>query len=316
MAKQKSPKTPEAAVPRKWTIAIRPTEAEGLRKITKIIGLNGGGFSVLTPYHKSKSGFIAKAPMDLFTLGARFFRWEEGINFTAEDRVKLSYHTDGFAQFSGENQGKIVSGRDEKTGEPKGIGLYTRALATPPVSGPSVGVVVWGIDQFEKAEETDNLLIFDPSDFYYRNCEPEEANLWTLSIYAFGSKSGIPPLKRESKTWRMLYQPHPITAGIQGTVIEMKVIHLKADGVYLGLYVERAVGQFPVPSGWILSGPGNYTQYQKGHALVAVYPRAPIPTKGSTPLDYNAQIHAPSHANKKNTVQQSRSRVKQSLALK
>lgn len=49
---------------RKWTIALRPAVGLGPRKITKIIGLNGDGFSVLTPYHKSRSGYLNKTPID------------------------------------------------------------------------------------------------------------------------------------------------------------------------------------------------------------------------------------------------------------
>src|SRR5580700_6160816 len=104
---------------RKWTIAIRPAVDSELRKITKIIGLNGDGFSVLAPYHKARSGFLYKHLMDLQTLGARHIYWNECVGFTAEDRAKLTYHVDGFAQFSSENPGKIISGRNPKTGEPK-----------------------------------------------------------------------------------------------------------------------------------------------------------------------------------------------------
>jgi hypothetical protein len=46
------PKKPDT----KWTVAIRPAAGKPLYKITKIISLNGVGFSVLTPYHKAHSG--------------------------------------------------------------------------------------------------------------------------------------------------------------------------------------------------------------------------------------------------------------------
>jgi hypothetical protein len=49
---------------RKWTIAMRPSEGQPLRKITKVIGINGDGFSVLAPYHKAKTGFLYKLPID------------------------------------------------------------------------------------------------------------------------------------------------------------------------------------------------------------------------------------------------------------
>ena len=53
------------SVNRKWTIAIRPVVDQKPRKITKILGLNGKGFSVVTPYHKARSGFLYKMLMPL-----------------------------------------------------------------------------------------------------------------------------------------------------------------------------------------------------------------------------------------------------------
>src|ERR1700677_305009 len=101
---------------RRWTIAIRPDgQATFARKITKIIGLNGEGFSVLVPYHRARSGFLFKVPVDpakVLKPGSSVVPWKACVAFTAEDRVKLSYHSDGFAQFSSEISGRITSGRD------------------------------------------------------------------------------------------------------------------------------------------------------------------------------------------------------------
>jgi len=271
---------------RKWTIAIRPASGEALRKITKIIGLNGDGFSVLAPYHKERSGYLFKHLMDLRSLGTRTMTWDEGVGFTAEDRVKLTYHTDGFAQFSGENPGKIISGRDSKTREPKGLGLLARSLKSPPISGPSAGIQVWGIEEFETPRDDEKLMTFEPNDTYYRKCTPSDANTWHLAIYAFPD-GGIPPLQFEDGQPVMLYQPHFITAGIQGAVIKLKMIHLPADELYLGIYVERFIGHYPVKSGWMLNGPGNYTQYQSGYVLHAVYPREAIPVEDRASIDRN-----------------------------
>jgi hypothetical protein len=222
--------------------------------------------------------------MDLQTLGTRKISWAESVGFTAEDRVKLTYHTDGFAQFSGENPGKIISGRDPKTGEPKGLGLLARSLTSPPTSGPSVGIQLWGIEQFESPRKDEELVIFESSDLYYRLCTPSDANTWHLAVYAFPS-AGIPPLRFEGEQAVMLYQPHHITAGIPGAVINLKMIYLPADKLYLGLYVECFVGRYPVESGWMLNGPGNYTQYQSGYVLHAIYPREAIPVQGRASLD-------------------------------
>jgi hypothetical protein len=269
---------------RKWTIGIRPAKGEAVRKITKIIGLNGKGFSVLTPYHKAKSGFLYKHRINLLPLGVSLFKWEECVGFTAEDRAKLTYHIDGFAQFSSEAQGKIISGRDPKTGEPKGLGIYARSLTSPSISGPSVGVQVWGIEEFDKADDEQDLIVFEPEDVYYRNSNSQTANSWALCIYAFPI-GVVPPLQFEGDQGVMWYQPHSITAGVPGAVIKIKAIRLLAEHMYLGLYVERFVIDVPVKSGWKLNGPGNYTQYQSGDVLSATYPRHEIPVEGAGSLD-------------------------------
>jgi hypothetical protein len=271
---------------RKWTIAIRPGAGEDLRKITKIIGLNGDGFSVLAPYHHARSGFLYKHLVDPQNMGTRNIPWGECVGFTAEDRVKLTYHVDGFAQFSSENPGKIISGRDARTGEPKGLGLFTHPLSVPIVSGPSVGVSVWGMDEFEKAEETEDLITFEPDEFYYRRSTPVDANGWHLAIYAFAVGT-VPPLRFQGKQGVMQYQLSPISAGVPGAIVELKTIHLPAEKLYLGLYVERWIGKLPVKSGWSLHGPGNFTRYQPGYVLQAIYPRDVIPVEGISALDRN-----------------------------
>jgi hypothetical protein len=181
---------------RKWTIAIRPSGGQPLRKITKVVDLNGDGFSVLAPYHKTKTGFLCKLPIDQskFKQGPNPVAWANTVAFTADDKVKLSYHTDGFAQFSGESTGRIISGIDPATGEPKGLGLFSNPLTSPITSGPSVGVTVWGMEEFEEAKEQDRPLMFEADEFYYRRCTPENANAWALSIYAF-PVDVVPPVR-------------------------------------------------------------------------------------------------------------------------
>src|SRR5438132_5182960 len=105
---------------RKWTLAIKREQDDRPRKITKIIGLNGGGFSVLAPYHKARSGILFKMPVDpekALKPGEWWVPHDELVPFNVDDRAKFSYHTDGFVQFSGENPGRIISGRDPVTGE-------------------------------------------------------------------------------------------------------------------------------------------------------------------------------------------------------
>jgi hypothetical protein len=131
-------------------IAVQTTAGVRPRKLTKVIGYGAGGFAVLTPYHQARSGFVGKIPVDYNKIGSFTIPKHDFIGFTAEDRVKLSYHPDGFVQFSGEVQGKVISGRDPSTGEPKGVGLLTQPLSNPILSGPSFGMTAWGAGRFRR----------------------------------------------------------------------------------------------------------------------------------------------------------------------
>lgn len=264
-----------------WTIAIRPKDGEPLRKITKIISLNGKGFSVLSPYHKAKEGYLVKQPVDprRRTAGVHDVTVDPHQRFSASDRVKLSYHTDGFAQFSGENKGKIISGRDPKTGKPKGLGLISRPFSSP----ASVGVTVWGIEAFDASDGAcDGLVKFEPSDFYYRNCSPEDADAWHLWVAVFPTNV-MPPLQYDGGR-AVLDAMLPMNSGCP---VRLKVLPLKRENVCIGAYVNRMISGFPsrCSSGWILHGPGDWNRYRKGHALVAFYPAEAIGPKPEQSLD-------------------------------
>jgi hypothetical protein len=268
---------------RKWTIGIRPAVGQRIRKITKIIGLNGDGFSVLAPYHKARSGHLSKMPVDPSKAGVYAVAESDMVNYTAEDRVKLSYHTDGFAQFSGETSGRITSGRDPITGQPKGLGLFTHPLKSPVWSGPSVGVTIWGIDDFEEASERDDVLAFEPSEFYYRGCTPDDANGWMLSIYAF--PIGVMPPVRFDQGRALIEVALEPLSGQLVSIVQLRVIHLPEEEVFLGLFVNRMMTSFSPQSGWILNGPGDFTRDQKGHVLMGMYPRGSTPVGSRGSLD-------------------------------
>jgi hypothetical protein len=257
---------------RKWTIAIRPAEGQPLRKITKIVGLNGGGFSVLAPYHKSKSGFLWKMPVDPSRVGPYAVPWKNVVTaYTADDRVKLSYHADGFAQFSSEFKGNIISGIDEKTGQPKGLGLFTNPLTSPIWSGGSAGVTVWGMDEFEEVGNSDKPIIFEPDEFYYRGCFPDDARAWKISIWAFPVHA-VPPV-RFVNGQAVLDVAAERLSGSLASVMRFKVLHLRKEKVFLGVNVHAINADFKVKSGWLFTGPGDYAAGRRGHVLMGSYPR-------------------------------------------
>src|SRR6202034_2676981 len=106
--------------------------------------------------------------------------WDETTFFSASERVKLSYHKDGFCQFSGERPGTITSGIDPSTELPKGVGIKSKPLSDPVLSGPSVGIAAWGLQDFEELTGSTASIIFEPEDAYYHEGTPSTSNTYML----------------------------------------------------------------------------------------------------------------------------------------
>jgi hypothetical protein len=236
-------------VDRKWTIAIRPSADQPLRKVTKIIGLNGGGFSVLAPYHKSKSGFLCKMPVDPSKKGIYKISWDKVTAYTADERVKLSYHTDWFVQFSGESSsgitsGGITSGIDPSTGEPNGLGLFPNPLTSPIWSGSSIGITVLGMDDFDEAQFSDNLIMFEPNEFYYRGCLCDEANAWIVSIWVFPVHV-VPPVRFFKGQAVLDVAAEPLNGNLL-SVMQFKLANLRNEKVFSCHIPSRSISISPL----------------------------------------------------------------------
>jgi hypothetical protein len=261
-----------------WTIAIRPAIGEKPRKITKVASLAGDGFSILVPHHKAKTGYLFKHPVNPDSGAPRFVAWDTAVAFTPRDSVKLSYHMDGFAEFSGNGPNQIGSSRDIVSEEVTGLGLFSAPLSRPIFSGPTVAITVHGIDQFELAEEHDQTLVFEPSDFYWRNCSPEDANAWMLAVYAF-PRSVRTPIRVDQNRSTIAVTLEPLNGPI-ASVVQLAALSFSQEKFLLGLCVNRLNGRFQSISGWVLYGPGNYSQDRRGHVLMGIYPRTEIPIAG------------------------------------
>jgi hypothetical protein len=264
------------------TIAIRTTIGSQPRKLTKVVGYGSQGFAVLMPYHEANSGWVGKVPVDYKKIGGSYISVDDLISFTAEDRVKLSYHPDGFAQFSGEVQGKVISGRNPKTGEPKGIGLMTQPLSNPIRTGPSFGVTAWGLDDFVELGKKEDALVFEPEDMYFRNCTQETANGFILEVFVFPKRYWAATRQRDGE-----YRLTLSFIGFEASygVIEMKVLDLPDQDILLAGFVSHFNVSFTTTSGWVLNGPGNHNDSGQGHVLFAIYPRQNASLINSSALD-------------------------------
>jgi len=271
-----------------WTVAIRPTAGAEPRKITKIVSLVDGGFSIVTPYHRARNGFLAKLPMPR-GVGPHFTPWSEGITFTVDNRVKLSYHADGFAQFSGEANDKIISGIDQTTGEPKGLGLHSNPLNTPTWRGAVAAITVWGIDDYLTAKDAPTgTIIFEQDECYYRRCSPNEADGWILTIHVFPKNPPLPVRFRNNFPFlHVASESNPFSP--LRYIVEYRLVDLQNSPVVLGLNLNRIVTEVVAKSGWMLSGPSEPgDEATKRYRLMAIYPRAEGQNASHGPLDRDA----------------------------
>jgi hypothetical protein len=173
------------------------------------------------------------------------------------------------------------------------LGLFTRPLTSPVSTGPSIGISVWGFQEFEELETDDQAVIFRPDDFYYRACTPENANAWAIAFYVFPINV-VPPL-RFVKGQPVLDIAADACYGRWFNVVQLKVLRLRKEKVFLGAFSNSVQAEFRSKSGWILNGPGTMRgPGMRGHNLMAIYPRDADLSAGRSPLDRKAGIEGQS----------------------
>ena len=251
------------------TIAVQDTHGTN-RKITKIIHHSGGGFAVLAPYHKARSGLLLKIPVDYEIKGEYWIPFAECVGYSADDRVKLSYHPDGFVQFSGENPGKILSGRDPETRQPKGLGIITNPLSHPIKTGPTFGICAWGLSEFDELDDDrDNVIVFSQEEMYFRGCLPGDDNGVLIEGFVL-----------EPRYWSSVHgKPTDLTLSLcvgmfeaTGAALNLKAIPLSNDSNLLGVLASHVRVRFPEESGFTLNGPSESVEGPRKNALMALYP--------------------------------------------
>lgn len=268
------------------TLIIDETSIGAPRKVTKITPYKAGGFGVLLPYHEARRGYLAKTRVD-YTKGDLQVGREEMQEYTASDRVKLSFHPDGFVQFSGENPQKILSGRDAKTGEPKGLGiLLEHPLNQPISSGPTFGISLWGLKDFEEADKKSLAtgLVFSEDDFYYRHCTPTTWNGYFIECFILPKRYWSAIRKKGSKFVLTVAAP-PFEVGV--AALDFAISPLGNQPIILGFMVSRARLKFPAKSGFAISSPSDRRQGQAiAYSLMATYPEIEWSDPPKSTLDY------------------------------
>jgi hypothetical protein len=132
-------------------------------------------------------------------------------------------------------------------------------------TGPSFGVVVWGIEDFEPyTGDGRGAIVFAERDMYYRNCTPDTWNGFAIECFVLSFRM-----------WSGVHGPSDdlrISMGFRGfegsgANLDFRVVHLPDQPVFLALAVSRTRVEFDPPSGFIL-----HSQSDMKHALMAMYP--------------------------------------------
>lgn len=244
-------------------------------KVAKIVPYPDGGYAVLVPYHKERSGFAAKFAVDYKKVRVYEVDEKEYVSFGADERVKFSYHTSGFAQFSGENPRTILSGREGD--QIKGVGILTQPPHIPIKTGPTLGLLFWGIDEFDALPPGAKAEVFGEGDFYHGG-GPELTNACLIEIFHFETRFWSAVRKsNDSYILTMVFQ----MSEAAGAARELRVLELPGQSFFLGVLVSRTRASFEASSGWVINGPSVITdQHEKiGEQIVAFYPKEAVPGK-------------------------------------
>jgi len=248
-----------------------------LYKISKIILIQDGGFSLAIPYCNEKNGCIFMAHIDE-SLHYFVITPQQMIQkFTLDRNAKMTVHSSGFIHFSGQG---ITSGIDRTTGKIKGVGLFSSPLDRPIDNRPSLSAKVWGLSSgYSKFKMDDkNSLIFHETDYDYRFASIENYNSYLIEIFVFPSY--MRKQVKEDSDGFYLYNQFFEYREKPGAIYKLRVIFLKNISSFLGILVTRSYIQNEnIPHGFqfrTLAGPQRYI---KGKLMrltaFAVYPSHP-----------------------------------------
>jgi hypothetical protein len=257
---------------RNITIGIRESADQLGRKIVKVFAYGDGGFGISVPYHSAQKGWACKMPID-YRLSHMAIPRTDRIEFSAEDRVKLSLHPDGFTQFSTGGALPVKSGR-HIDGKPKGLGVLGQPFSNPVLTGPTFGVMVWGLHEYPlmRHERTTDVM-FETADIQV----PEQPGAaYLIEGFLFPSdrfQAGIQEnMSARSSRRHVLTMATPLFQGRVRTFDFTVLLGIADPQILVCLMMRRIDINFVALSGYQLSGPSERIAGPVKHGLFAQYP--------------------------------------------
>lgn len=274
-----------ASVYGQWRVVY--VNDQGRFKLCQIFFGRDGSYYVTSPYHPAAKALLMKATVN-YDLASMTVPFEQALDLAGiddeEKRVKLSHHPDGFLQFSGQG---VTSGRDAD-GSIRGVGVMSWSLDMP-VYGPAFGVVIRGVEQFERASEPESgdIEFHEDATPFVPGIASNELALTLEGFY-------FPPLWHRFVTRRdggeRIGIVHPSSA-----VLELRALSASARCEFpgiIGIEVRREpMGSGPSPSYIVSGSTGNLRRNEAGQLLgdgiFCMYPSREIGTRRT--LDYMLQ---------------------------
>jgi hypothetical protein len=262
-----------------WTLQVKTDSY--VYKICRVWFGKDGSYYVTAPYHQARKAQVSirtvyyERPVQKFAHG-------EGLQDAAlfdddEHRLKLSHHPDGFLQFSGKG---VTSGLNDD-GSPKGVGIRSFRLDSPPKSGPTFSCAIYGIDQFENGEDDGTGCVqFDVKDF----APLLNANGFLLEgvLFTEEDRQFIQP----TASGPAVLFTHPRTSLAMKYKVLLPSQECEMQG-FIGVRMFNLRGGLGEnPSGFILSGPSGNVRDVAGQRMAdGVYCMYPPPPTGDVKVD-------------------------------
>jgi hypothetical protein len=228
------------------------------------------------PYSRIKKGYVFKQYVDYSKR-----KWQTSLKdmiqeYIVDKDTKLSIHRSGFVQFSGSG---ITSGIDPKTGQIKGMGIFTSPLDHPIKTGPTFGFTLWGLQGFELAnivKKSVNEINFEEDDLYlrYYSSDSDDPNIdidgYLIEGFYFGNYL-LPRIRYENGKPQITLVFRNFE--IPGTRFTLKVIFIENSPGFIGLMASKVALLHPgAETGYILNGPGSFRIGNISQTINCAYP--------------------------------------------
>lgn len=259
-------------------LAIKDSESGNYYTALKIMPYSSGGFAVILPRHTgSSTGVLEQYRMLYEDYGTKMkIVRDSAQQYRAEDIVKLSYHQDGFVQFSSTTNRKIRSGKNED-GTPKGLGVQSWGLDDPVSTGASIALSLWGLGELSalSSSKVDNAYVFETgaakSHFAYPVTNDDIMYGFEIYIIKKSLNGYIFTVNGRKYATLTYMQPTEGTGYFTRLRTQVRLIEIPDQDIVLGVQWSRFGVKRESSFGYNLLGPtdGSY-------GLMATYPEGAV----------------------------------------